>query len=42
MARRPTEDQVERTRLINDRGEVGPRVGVRVALARLALLWEAL
>ncbi len=42
MARKPNEDPVERTRLIDDRGEVGPRVGGRVALARLALLWEAL
>lgn len=42
MARKPNGDPVERTRLIDDRGEVGPRVGGRVALARLALLWEAL
>ena len=42
MARRPSEDQVERTRMIDDRNDVGPRVGGRIALARLALLWEAL
>ena len=42
MVRGPIEEPVERTRLNNRRSEVGPRVGGRVALARLALLWEAL
>ena len=42
MVRRPDEPVVERTHLRVGRSDVGPRVGGRLALARLALFWEAL
>ncbi len=42
MARRSSADPDVRVGLTGDRREGGPRIGGRIALARIALLWEAL